>query len=304
MIVHVLGSGAGGGFPQWNCNCRNCDGLRRGTLRARARTQSSLAISADRRSWVLLNASPDIRAQLDACPALQPGGPVRNTAIRAVVLMDSQIDHVTGLLSLREGRRLAVHCTAQVHTDLTSGLPLFDVLRHYLELELTIIDPDQAAGFTVAGVDGLTFHAIALTSKAPPYSPHRHAPARGDNLGVLVRDQQSGRTLFYAPGLGELDARVRALLAEADCALIDGTFWSDDEMATAGISQKRGREMGHLALSGAGGMLEELAQLPPRRRILIHINNTNPILDEDSAARRELDARGIEVAWDGMEIAL
>src|SRR5271170_5736285 len=146
MHVHVLGSGAGGGFPQWNCNCRNCRGMRAGTLRARARTQSSIAVSGDRSGWVLLNASPDIRAQLDAFPELQPGGPVRNTAIRAVLLMDSQIDHVTGLLSLREGRRLSIHCTKQVQADLTTGLPLIPVLRHYLELDLHDIDPEQSAG--------------------------------------------------------------------------------------------------------------------------------------------------------------
>jgi pyrroloquinoline quinone biosynthesis protein B len=304
MHVHVLGSGAGGGFPQWNCNCRNCRGMRAGTLRARARTQSSIAVSADRSGWVLLNASPDIRAQLDAFPELQPGGAVRNTAIRAVLLMDSQIDHVTGLLSLREGRRLAVHCTAQVRADLTTGLPLIPVLSHYLELDLQTIELDQPAGFAVPGVEHLSFQAIALTSKAPPYSPHRHAPERGDNLGMLIRDTRSGSTLFYAPGLGEVDARVRSLLAEADCALIDGTFWRDDEMAVEGISSKRASEMGHLALSGAGGMLSMLKALPPRRRILIHINNTNPILDEDSAERSELTACGVEVAWDGMEISL
>jgi pyrroloquinoline quinone biosynthesis protein B len=304
MHVHVLGSGAGGGFPQWNCNCRNCRGMRAGTLRARARTQTSIAVSADRSGWVLLNASPDIRAQLDAFPELQPGGPVRTTAIRAVLLMDSQIDHVTGLLSLREGRRLRIHCTPQVRCDLTTGLPLFPVLGHYLELDLHDIDPDQPAGFTIPGVEQLLFQAVALTSKAPPYSPHRHAPERGDNLGMLIRDRRSGSTLFYAPGLGEIDARVRTLLAEADCALIDGTFWREDEMASEGISDQRASAMGHLALSGPDGMLSTLAALPPRRRILIHINNTNPILDEDSAERRELTAGGIEVAWDGMEISL
>ncbi len=304
MFVHVLGSGAGGGFPQWNCNCRNCRGMRAGTLRARPRTQSSIAVSADRTGWVLLNASPDIRAQLDAFPELQPGGAVRDTAIRAVLLMDSQIDHVTGLLSLREGRRLRVHCTAQVRADLTTGLPLIPVLSHYLELDLHLIDPDQPAGFAVPGVEHLQFHAVALTSKAPPYSPHRNYPERGDNLGMVIRDRRSNAALFYAPGLGEIDAQVRRLLAEADCALIDGTFWREDEMAIEGISDKRAAAMGHLALSGPAGMLSALASLPPRRRILIHINNTNPILDEDSAERRELAERGIEVAWDGMEISL
>jgi pyrroloquinoline quinone biosynthesis protein B len=304
MFVHVLGSGAGGGFPQWNCNCANCRGMRAGTLRARPRTQSSIAVSGDGKSWALINASPDIRAQIDAFPALQPGAPVRATAIAAVVLMDSQIDHVTGLLSLREGRRLAVHCTDQVRDDLSGGFPVFPVLRHYLELELRPIPLAEGGRFAIAGVPHLRFTAVALRSKAPPYSPHRHDPHVGDNLGLAVSDERSGRTLFYAPGLGAIDDAVRAQLAAADCALVDGTFWSEDEMATAGVGTKRAAEMGHLPQSGPGGMVAALAAFPRTRKILIHINNTNPILDEDSAERRQLAAAGIEVAHDGMEFEL
>jgi pyrroloquinoline quinone biosynthesis protein B len=253
---------------------------------------------------VLLNASPDIRAQIDAFPALLGSGGVRATAIAAVVLMDSQIDHVTGLLSLREGRQLQVHCTAQVRDDLEGGLPLFTVLRHYLALDVQLIDPDAEQGFAITGIEHLRFRAVALSSAAPPYSPHRAAPERGDTLGLVITDEQSGRTLFYAPGLGRINAAVSAALASADCALIDGTFWRDDEMAVSGITSKRAGEMGHLPLSGDGGLLQILAALPRRRRILIHINNTNPILDEQSAERRTLSDCGVEVAYDGMDITL
>jgi pyrroloquinoline quinone biosynthesis protein B len=302
MFLHILGSAAGGGFPQWNCNCRLCAGQRSGAIRAVARTQSSLAVSADGRSWVLVNASPDIRQQLAATPDLQPGTPVRATALAGVVLMDAQIDHVTGLLSLREAGSLDLHCTAMVRGDLASGLPLLTVLGHYGRFAVHEI-PIAGAAFTVAGAAGLRFTAIPLSSKAPPYSPHRHDPHPGDNIGLRIEDA-AGRRAFYAPGLGAIDAAVAAELAAADLALVDGTFWSDDEMAVHGISTKRARDMGHLPLSGAGGMIERLAAFPRPRKLLVHINNTNPILDEDSPERRVLDGAGIAVAHDGQRIDL
>jgi pyrroloquinoline quinone biosynthesis protein B len=301
MHIRVLGSAAGGGFPQWNCNCRNCDGLRRGAIRARPRTQSSIAVSADGADWVLFNASPDILAQVRAFPRLQPARAVRDTAMRAIVLIDAQIDHTTGLFMLREGERLAVFCTHEVREDLTRGNPLFGVLEHFCGVDWHPIIPGSK--FSIEGIGRLSFAAVALKSKPPPYSPHRNEPRPGDNIGVRIVDEQSGRALFYAPGLGEIEPHLRAFLAEADCLMLDGTFWTDDELLRLGISSKRARDMGHLAQSGAGGMLEALAPLAARK-ILIHINNTNPILDEDSAERRTLDAAGIEVAYDGLEFEL
>lgn len=302
MLVHILGSGAGGGFPQWNCNCRLCAGQRSGRIRAMPRTQSSLAVSADGVRWVLVNASPDIRQQLAALPAIAPDAAVRTTAIAGVVLMDAQIDHVAGLLSLREAGSLDLYCTAMVGADLIRGLPLLTVLGHYGSFPIHEI-PLAGASFTVAGIGGLRFTAIPLSSKAPPYSPHRHDPHPGDNIGLRIEDA-AGRRAFYAPGLGAIDDAVTAELAMADCALIDGTFWSDDEMAVHGISTKRARDMGHLPLSGPGGMIECLAAFPRPRKLLVHINNTNPILDEDSPERRALDGVGIGVAHDGLRIDL
>lgn len=303
MHVQILGSAAGGGFPQWNCNCRNCDGLRRGTLNAKARTQSSIALSDDGVNWILCNASPDIRTQLEQTPVLQPARAVRDTAIRAIVLMDSQIDHVTGLLTLREGCPHEVWCTDMVHEDLQTGFPLFPMLSHWngglQRRRIGLGEP-----FRIPACPALEFLPIPLRSAAPPYSPHRNDPHPGDNIGLLVRDTNTGGVLFYAPGLGQPDDGLLATMRDADCLLVDGTLWRDDEMAFAGVGDKLGSEMGHLQQSGPGGMIELLDAQPASRKVLIHINNTNPILDEDSAERAELVAHGIEVADDGMQIVL
>ncbi|EPC02083.1 hypothetical protein L861_20735 [Litchfieldella anticariensis FP35 = DSM 16096] len=305
MQVLVLGSAAGGGFPQWNCNCHNCHGIRSGRLKARSRTQSSIAISSDGERWLLCNASPDIRAQIAANPELHPRHGVRDSGIAEVLLVDAQIDHVTGLLSLREGCPLNVWCTPNVHRDLSTGFPLFPMLEHWQGgLHWQPIEADEGhptACFSVAACPGLIFTAVALHSNAPPYSPRRGAPTPGDNIGLYIEDTVEGRSLFYAPGLGKLTDAVRGWLARADCVLVDGTLWHNDELQQAGVGQATGEDMGHLALADQPGLLNELDALPESvRRILIHINNTNPILDEDSRQRAELDARGIEVAYDGM----
>lgn len=235
---------------------------------------------------------------------MQPGRAVRDTAIIGIVLIDSQIDHTTGLLILREGKPLEVYCTDMVQQDLTTGNPLFTVLGHYCGVNWHPIPLGAGEHFTVRGADNLRLTAVPLESKAPPYSPHRHAPHVGDNIGVLVEELRTGKSLFYAPGLGEVDARLTSYLAHADCLLVDGTFWRDDELVVAGIAQKRAVDLGHVPQSGEGGMLEILKPLQRPRKILIHINNTNPILDEESPERAALEAAAIEVAYDGMDITL
>ena len=306
MRITVLGSAAGGGFPQWNCNCANCSGVRAGTLKAKARTQSSIFIRPDESAdGVLFNASPDILEQIRSHPTLQPARAVRDSAIAGVVLMDGQIDHATGLFMLRErSSPLPVWCTDPVEEDLTQGNPVLRVLGHYCGVQRHRIALDGAP-FEVPGVANLSFKALPLSSKAAPYSPHRNNPVPGDNIGMTVTDQHSGKRLFYAPGLGEITPAVFDAMASADAVMLDGTFWTNDEMISMGLSKKTARDIGHLAQSGPGGMIEWLGKLPAAtKRMLIHINNTNPILDEDSAARAALTRAGIVVCEDGMNISL
>ncbi len=306
MRITVLGSAAGGGFPQWNCNCRNCNGVRSGTMRATPRTQSSIFIRPDDSAdGILFNASPDILEQIRSHPALQPARAVRDTAIAGVVLMDGQIDHATGLFMLRErGCRLPLWCTDPVADDLSQGNPVLRVLAHFCGVDRHAIRLDGAA-FTIPGVAALSLRALPLTSKAAPYSPHRDNPVAGDNIGLEITDRAKGTRLFYAPGLGEITPPVFEAMQGADGVMVDGTFWVDDEMIAMGLSQKTARAIGHLPQSGAGGMREWLARLAPStRKMLIHINNTNPILDDDSAERALLAREGIEVCEDRMEIVL
>jgi pyrroloquinoline quinone biosynthesis protein B len=304
MRITVLGSSAGGGFPQWNCNCRNCAGLRAGTLRAKPRTQSSIFIRPDDGvDGVLFNASPDILEQIRDKPALQPARSLRDSAIAGVVLMDGQIDHATGLFMLRErSLPLPLWCTDPVEEDLSQGNPVLSVLSHYCGVRRHRIALDGSA-FAVPGVDGLTFRALPLSSKAAPYSPHRDRAVPGDNIGMLITDARRATSAFYAPGLGSITPAVFDAMHGADCVLVDGTFWTDDEMPRLGLGRKTARDIGHLPQSGEGGMIEWLARLPARtRRLLIHINNTNPILDEDSGERATLGRAGIEVCEDDMEV--
>ncbi|AMO40728.1 coenzyme PQQ synthesis protein B [Acinetobacter sp. BEC1-S18-ESBL-01] len=303
MYIYVLGSAAGGGFPQWNCNCPNCHGVRTGTIQAKARTQSSIAVSENGTDWVLLNASPDIRQQLFEFKAAQPARKLRDTGITNVILMDSQLDHTTGLLTLREGCPMNVWCTEMVHQDLTSGFPVFNMLKHWNGgLQYHEINPKQA--FKIDGFENLEFLPLIIKSAAPPYSPHRNDPHDGDNIALIIKDHKTQKQLFYAPGLGKIDDQIMQIMQSSDCVMIDGTLWTDDEMQQTGVGTKTGREMGHLYISGEGGSLSYLNQLRTPKKVLIHINNTNPILNENSSQFAELKANGVEVAYDGMQIEL
>lgn len=307
MKIQVLGSAAGGGFPQWNCNCHNCKGFREGTINAKARTQSSIAVSNGDSDWILFNASPDIRAQLADFAPMQPAREIRDTGIAAVVLMDSQIDHATGLLMLREGCPIDVWCSDMVKQDLSTGFPIFTMLEHWnggLNWHQIPTQPDAENQFSIDKVPGLRLTAVALRSSAPPYSPHRNDPHIGDNIGIFIEDENTGKSVFYAPGLGEIEPHLRPYMEQADCLLVDGTVWTDDEMITSGVGTKTGQQMGHLAQSGEGGMIEYLDTLEKPRKVLIHINNTNPILNDDSEEKAELLRHGIEVSYDGMSIEL
>ena len=253
--------------------------------------------------WALVNASPDIRAQLQANPVMQPNRALRDSALAAVILSDGQVDHTTGLYMLRESTHpWQVWCTDSAYADLTRGNPVLGVLGYFCGVERRRIDLDEP--FTVPALPDVEWRALPVASKPAPYSPNRESPVPGDNIALVLRNA-SGRSAVYAPGLGAVDDRLWLAMQAAACVLVDGTFWTDDEMVRVGVSAKRARDIGHLPQSGALGMLEWLERLPPgTRKILIHINNTNPILNEDSAEFHELGRRGIEIAKDGMEISL
>jgi len=271
---------------------------------ARARTQSSIAVTGAGPETVLVNVSPDILTQLQATPELQPNRSIRDTAIAAIILVDGQVDHTTGLYMLREAvRPWPIWCTDSTHADLTRGNPVFGVLAHFCGVERHRISLEHE--FIIDTVPGVGWRALPVASKPAPYSPNRESPIPGDNLALVIRDKLSGQTVVYAPGLAAIDGPLWEVMQSADCVMVDGTFWTDDEMISLGVSRKRARDIGHLPQTGAGGMLEWLDKLSARtRKVLIHINNTNPILDESGGPAAELRRRGVDVAWDGMEIIL
>ena len=299
MWVRVLGSAAGGGYPQWNCACPPCRAVRDGSRPARPRTQSSIAVSADRRRWFLLNASPDIRAQIESFPALHPSsGPdgSRVVPLQAVLLTDAELDHTLGLLLLREGGGLVLHATEATRDTLRDGTSLLRTLEAYCPVEWQPVVP----GADVPLADGLSYRAFDVpTSKRARFGSGQR---EGRVVGYRLTDERSGRALVHLPVLQELTPAVCAQLEDCACLLVDGTCWSDDELIRLGLAGRTAREMGHLPISGVGGSLEQLAPLPIERRIYVHVNNTNPILLEDAPERRTVEEHGMEVAVDGLEL--
>lgn len=297
MWVRVLGAAAGGGFPQWNCNCPQCRAVRDGSRPCRSRTQSSVAVSADYRRWFLLNASPDIRVQIESFPALHPHG-VRESPLQAVLLTDAELDHTLGLLPLREAGHLQVHATAAVNETLNNGTSLLKTLSAYAQVEWRPV----ATGTEVSLADGLSYWAFPV----PTNKQARFETGKGeeDVVGYRITDEHTGRSLVYLPGAQDLTTSVRSHLEGCTCLLFDGTCWQDDELIRLGIAGKTARDMGHLPISGTDGSLEQLAPLPIERKIYIHINNTNPILLEDSPERRTVEEHGLEVAADGLEMEI
>ncbi|MFC5947857.1 pyrroloquinoline quinone biosynthesis protein PqqB [Pseudonocardia lutea] len=294
MWLRVLGAAAGGGFPQWNCDCPGCRAVRDGTRPCTPRTQSSVAVSADRRSWFLLNASPDVRAQIEAFPALHPR-PGRATPLRAVLLTDAELDHTLGLLLLREARALELHATAAVRETLCQGSAILRTLERYCPVDWRPVVP----GADVALADGLSYRAFDVpTRKAARFGPGR---SEGRVVGYRLTDTRSGRTAVYLPGVQDLSA-VREHLQDCACLLLDGTCWTDDEMVRLGLATKTARDMGHVPMHGPGGSLEQLAALSVGRTLYVHLNNSNPVLLDDSPERRAVAERGMEIATDGLEV--
>jgi pyrroloquinoline quinone biosynthesis protein B len=296
--VRVLGSAAGGGFPQWNCRCPTCEAARAG-VRARARTQSSLAIRGGEGPWFLVNASPDARQQLEALTEPHRDG-VRSGPIAGVLLTDAEIDHTAGLLLLRESATpVRVYGATAVERALREGYPVLSMLERYCGLEWRTLEPARTSPLEGSS---LTVERFDVGGDAP-----RYLDGSGIELeasGFVFRDSAGGGVVTYIPGLARLDEAVLSRLAVSDLVLVDGTFWREDELARLGISARSAREMGHLPLSGAGGTLEVLAGLSRPRKALVHINNTNPILFEDSPERAAVLRAGVEVAYDGLEVEL
>jgi pyrroloquinoline quinone biosynthesis protein B len=302
--VRVLGSAAGGGYPQWNCGCPQCRAVRTGSRPCVPRSQSSIAVSADRKQWFLFNASPDIQSQIESFPDLHPdeGRVVR---LQAVLLTDAELDHTLGLLLMREGRGLEVHATESVHETLTSGTGVLRTLEAYCPVKWHPVLPgaDVPLG---DGSNGLSYRAFDVPTVKPMRfpSPSTNAATAGRVVGYRVTDTSTGRSLVYLPCVQQLTPDVLEELADCSGLLIDGTCWRDDEMSSLGLASKTSRDMGHVPIAGPGGSLELLSSLPIDRKVYIHINNTNPILLEDSPERRLLDHHGIEVAADGLELEI
>lgn len=295
----VLGAGAGGGFPQWNSAGSGCRRARAGDPAAPPRSQASLAVSADGRRWVLVNASPDLRTQIAATPALHPGpSPLRNSPIAAVVLTGGEVDAVSGLLHLRERHAFDLHAAPPTLSVLEAN-PIFRALnpdvvtRHAMPLD---------APFEVCGV---TVTAYAVPGKVPLFAEQGDDPGSADHgeaIGLAL--SAGGATLHYIPGCARMTDRLRARLGGAACVMFDGTLFDDEEMIRLGAGPKTGRRMGHMPMTGPGGTVEAFADLGVGRRIFVHVNNTNPALLADSPERARLAAAGWEVAEDGMELLL
>lgn len=306
MRVRLLGTAAGGGFPQWNCNCTNCRGVRSGTVRAQPRTQSCVALSVDDRHWFLLNASPDLRMQIGSFPLLAPPlDTIRGTPIEAVFLTDADLDHTLGLLLLREGAQLTVYATSSVRHALTSGLALAPALECYCSVDWHEPSTELTRLWCADGLPGgLSYAAFPIAGKPPRYLERRAMAKTGDRIGYRFVDEKTGGRLVFLPGMGSLDETVKAHLRDCDALLLDGTFWSEYEMQEMNVGRTSATQMGHLPVGGPHGSLQQIALLPISRKVYMHINNTNPMLLEDSPEHAAVKAAGIDIGWDGLELTL
>ncbi len=309
MRIRILGSSAGGGFPQWNCNCANCRAVRAGAPGFSARTQSALAVSADGENWLLLNASPDLRQQIAATPQLAPpiGAGARASPIKAVALTNGDVDHVAGLLTLREAQPFSVYASRRV-LDALAANRIFDILAPNLvaRIELPLGAPLRIEG---AGVDlGVAVEAFPAPGKVALYLEDAGAAdfgtQAGDTLGLRIVETATGDAFFYIPGCARIDQALAERLKGAALVFFDGTLWHENEMIEQGLMGKTGSRMGHVNIGGPDGSIASFANLEVARKIFVHINNSNPVLDASSKQRAAANAAGWEIGWDGMEVAL
>jgi pyrroloquinoline quinone biosynthesis protein B len=303
MRLKVLGSAAGGGFPQWNCGCPNCSRARQGKFPGKQRTQAQLAWNGAPGEWTLLNASPDLRVQIESTPELWPQNGARNSPIRDVILTGAEVDQVLGLLLLREFHCFRVHATASVRKVLTEDNSMFGVLARFEgQVKWSDLPLDRAWSAGGARLEAVPVHegfpGYVSAARREELNPAEAA------IGLLVSPESGGSTLAFLPGAGCISDALLERLETSDFVLFDGTFWSDEEPSRIPGITRTAREMGHLPISGMGGSIDRLSSLRRPRKIFIHINNTNPILDPGSAERKLAADSGWEVAEDGMEIEL
>lgn len=298
MQLRILGSAAGGGSPQWNCHCGVCRKVRAGAPGTRRRMQSSIAVrgTADE-PWLLVNASPDVHRQLELLAVDAPEGAVRHVPVGGVLLTDAEIDHCAGLLLLRESDdSLRIWGTEPVRRALSEDWPMLTMLDSWCGVDWNELQPGGAP----ASIGSLQVEAFTTGEDAPRYQRFEGGP--GSSVGLTLRDAE-GRTATYCPTIEAWDEALEAQLAASDVALVDGTFWSDDELARHGApSPRTATQMGHLPLAGPGGTAERLAALDGTRVVLVHVNNSNPVLLEHGPERARLDELGIAVGFDGMEV--
>jgi len=307
--IRVLGAAAGGGFPQWNCGCANCDLARAGSPRVSARTEDSIAVSADGASWFLFNASPSIHAQIAAFPGLWPAssrGSPRRSPIAGIVLTNGDLDHCLGLFSLRESTPLVVYATDRVFKTLVERNAMARTLQRFeghlthrrleLGVETTLTLPSGEPS-------GLSLVARPSAGKLPIHLEGAIEPDAEDSVGIWFRETNKAEVAAYVSAAASLEG-LRPALDAASLVFFDGTFWSDDELITRGLGTSRARDMAHLPIGGSTGSLVALADLPAARKVFIHINNTNPILDDESPERKAVRDAGWDIAVDGMELTL
>jgi pyrroloquinoline quinone biosynthesis protein B len=297
LRVVLLGTAAGGGFPQWNCWCPICRTGRSDPRRATPRSQSTAAVSTDGERWFLLNASPDVRAQLACLPGTIPDG-VRHVAVEGIVITDAELDHTVGIVLLREARRLQLYATSAVRSILERDSRLLPVTQSFAEVTVK----EMALGKRIplryrdGGASGISVEPFEVPAGPPRFAPEA---GPGHTIGLILHDEVTGGSCAFVPGCGALDRSLLARFEETDLLLFDGTFWSDDELVALGISDRRAREMDHLPVSGADGSLASLAGLHRPATVYTHINNTNPMLLEDSPERQTVERAGLQVGADG-----
>jgi pyrroloquinoline quinone biosynthesis protein B len=296
-----MGTAAGGGFPQWNCWCACCRIARSDPHAARPRSQSSVAISHDGHHWFLLNASPDVRDQLARLPSNGAPATPRYVPIEGVLLTDAELDHSLGIVLLREGRHLPLYTTAAIMSVLENDSRIVPVTRAFADVPYTELPLESAVELRTrdGAPAGLTVEAFEVPAGPPQFASAAH---RGHTVGLMLRETATGRCCAFVPGCAELKPALLQRLAKADILLFDGTFWTDDELAVRGIGARTAREMDHLPIAGTGGSLEQLATLPCRHRVYTHINNTNPILLEQSPERAMVEGAGLTIGYDGLHL--